>query len=89
MQVGIRELKLRLSHYIDEARRGETVVVTDRGKPVARIEGLPSTEPPAAIKHLVESGRLIYKPPSKWLPTPVPMLPGEKTSTDYVREQRR
>jgi len=36
MNVGIRELKLHLSHYLALVRRGESIVVTDRGNPVAR-----------------------------------------------------
>ena len=36
-KVGIRELKSRLSYYIDCAKRGEQVTVTDRGQPVVVI----------------------------------------------------
>jgi antitoxin (DNA-binding transcriptional repressor) of toxin-antitoxin stability system len=35
--VGLRELKNRLSEYIRDVRRGETVLVTDRGEVVAEI----------------------------------------------------
>ena len=35
--VGSRELKNRLGQYLKMARRGETLTVTDRGKPVAQI----------------------------------------------------
>ncbi|MFZ4433425.1 MAG: type II toxin-antitoxin system Phd/YefM family antitoxin [Microthrixaceae bacterium] len=37
MVVGIRELKAKLSEYLVRAQAGEEVVVTDRGRPVARI----------------------------------------------------
>jgi prevent-host-death family protein len=33
--VGSRELKNRLGRYLGMVRRGETILVTDRGKPVA------------------------------------------------------
>lgn len=39
-RVGIRELKARLSHYLDRAALGETIVVTDRGRAKAEIRGL-------------------------------------------------
>ena len=39
--VGIRELKQRLSEYLDRAERGELVVVTDRGRPKALLGPLP------------------------------------------------
>lgn len=35
--VSVRELKSRLSHYLQLARKGESVVITDRGVPVGRI----------------------------------------------------
>jgi antitoxin (DNA-binding transcriptional repressor) of toxin-antitoxin stability system len=39
-RVGIRELKARLSHYLDRAAAGETIVVTDRGRAKAEIRAL-------------------------------------------------
>lgn len=38
--VGIRELKAKLSEYLERAAAGETIVVTDRGKAKAEIRGL-------------------------------------------------
>lgn len=35
--VGSRELKNRLGRYLGLVGKGETIVVTDRGKPVARL----------------------------------------------------
>lgn len=40
MEVGIRELKAHLSEYVDKAVKGEVIVVTRRGKSVARLTGL-------------------------------------------------
>jgi prevent-host-death family protein len=37
MDVGIRELKARLSEFVERAAAGDDVVVTDRGRPVARL----------------------------------------------------
>jgi prevent-host-death family protein len=39
--VGIRELKQRLSEYLDRAERGEILRVTDRGRPKAVIGPIP------------------------------------------------
>lgn len=41
--VGSRELKNRLGRYLGMVGKGETIIVTDRGKPVARIVP-PATE---------------------------------------------
>ncbi len=35
--VSIRELKSRLSHYLRLTRKGESLVITDRGVPIGRI----------------------------------------------------
>lgn len=40
MEVGVRELKAKLSEYLGRAAAGEQVIVTDRGTPVARLVGL-------------------------------------------------
>lgn len=37
MEVSIRDMKNRLSEYLRLARRGQDVVITDRGRPVARL----------------------------------------------------
>jgi prevent-host-death family protein len=37
MDVGVRELKAKLSEYLGRVAAGEDVVVTDRGRPVARL----------------------------------------------------
>lgn len=42
--VGIRELKNRLTHYISLIKKGEDVVVTDRGNPVAILHSLDQIE---------------------------------------------
>lgn len=36
-KVGSREFKNRQGHYIRRVKRGETLVITERGKPVARL----------------------------------------------------
>ena len=42
-RVSIGLLKARLSEYLRRARAGEDVVVTNRGRPVARLVGLEGT----------------------------------------------
>jgi len=37
IHVGIAELKARLSEYVARVQTGEEIVVTDRGRPVARL----------------------------------------------------
>jgi prevent-host-death family protein len=35
--VGIRDLKARLSEYMQQVKNGQSIVITDHGKPVGRI----------------------------------------------------
>ena len=37
MEVGIRELKAKLSEHVQRVAGGEAIIVTDRGRPVARL----------------------------------------------------
>ncbi len=37
MEVGVRELRNNLSRYLDRVRDGDEVVVTDRGRAIARV----------------------------------------------------
>ena len=37
MEVGVRDLKNNLSRYLTRVGAGDEVIVTDRGRPVARI----------------------------------------------------
>lgn len=56
IRTGIAELKAQLSHFLSIARSGEEVVITDRGRPVARLASLEERE--ADIPgHLVEMER--------------------------------
>lgn len=43
MDIGIRELKSRLSEIVDRAAAGETIRVTERGRPKAVLGPIPGT----------------------------------------------
>jgi prevent-host-death family protein len=53
MRVGIRELRDRLKHYVAAARSGEDVIITDRGRPVARLVALHEERP---VDRLIRAG---------------------------------
>lgn len=58
--VGVRELKTRLGSYLREVRRGQTIVVTDRGEPVAELRPIAVVKSGAGaeLDRLVALGRL-------------------------------
>ncbi|MBI4688067.1 MAG: type II toxin-antitoxin system prevent-host-death family antitoxin [Nitrospirae bacterium] len=55
ISVGIKELKTRLSSYVDKVRHGEEVVITEHGKEVALV--IPISTERKAIKSLTDSGK--------------------------------
>jgi prevent-host-death family protein len=55
ISIGIRELRQRASQYIDRVRRGDTIQVTDRGRPVALLVPIPED---SVIERLLKEGRL-------------------------------
>lgn len=58
--VGIRELKNRLTYYISLIKKGEDVVVTDRGNPVAVLHSIDqievNTSPETRLASLAKKG---------------------------------
>ena len=51
--VGARELKTRLGTYLRRVREGRTLLVTDRGEPIAELRPLPNDKSvPAALLKL-------------------------------------
>jgi prevent-host-death family protein len=54
-QVGVRELRQNLTVYLRRVTAGETLEVTDRGRPVALLTGLPAVASP--LRRLVAAGK--------------------------------
>ena len=47
--VGVRELKDRLTYHLGRAKKGEEVIVTERGRPVAVLHPLAHVDRGAAL----------------------------------------
>ena len=75
--VGIKELKNRLTHYLRLTQKGEKVIVTDRGQPVAVIHHITSNEPvltrEGRLAQLAAQGKIFL--PSRKLPTRLKPVP--------------
>ena len=89
--VGARELKTRLGTYLDRVRAGETILVTDRGKPVAELRPVGASEDPTeqALRKMEAEG-LITRPKRRGGLTPfVPIqLPPGVSASDAVSRDR-
>lgn len=81
-EVGVRELHDRLSEYLERVEGGGEIVVTRRGRPVARLSGL--TERP--LDALARRG-LVRMPQNERSPR-APQVQGIGSASDLVSEQR-
>ncbi len=84
--VGVRELKDSLSRYLRRVRAGETIVVTDRGRAVARL--VPTEWTPGLVE-MARSGELIPAERSRRrVLRPLPYRAGRKILSDIVIADR-
>jgi prevent-host-death family protein len=61
VEVGVRDLKNNLSRYLERVQDGEEVIVTDRGRPVARLSALDHATD--RLAELIASGAV--RPPKR------------------------
>jgi len=85
-------VKNNLSALIREVQQGETIVVTDRGRPVARLEPMGDMEQvDARLRVLVDDGlvSLPRKPAdASVLELPMPTVVAGPSAVDYLLEER-
>jgi prevent-host-death family protein len=82
-RVGVRELRQRASELLRLVERGETVEITDRGRPVALLSPIPDGTP---LERLRTSGEI--DPATGTLddlPAPLPSKAAELPSAVLVR----
>ena len=64
-RVSISKLKNQLSAYLNRVGAGETVLVTDRNKPVARLEPIPKPEDDESRYERLVAAGLVTRPKRK------------------------
>lgn len=57
--VGIKALKTHLSEYLVKVRKGESMIITDRGQEIAKI--IPISRERQTVQSLIADGRLKWK----------------------------
>ena len=62
---GVTEIKASLSEVLARVKAGEEVLVTERGKPIARIVPLPAESLDSSMEDLVRAG--VVRPPTRKL----------------------
>ena len=85
--VSIRELKSRLSHYLRLTRKGESVVITDRGVPIGRIVPM-GQDLGQRLAAMRETGQAHWSGQKLRRRKPVTRLRGRKTVAQLLVEDR-
>jgi prevent-host-death family protein len=95
MNVSVRDVKARLSWYLRKAHAGQDVVITSRGRPVARLlavpeeaAGRPSAEDMLERLKLLPGVRLGSGGKPRGAKRPIRIRPGQKSLAEIVLEDR-
>ncbi len=85
--VGVRELRQRASALLRRVAAGETIEITDRGRPVAFLGPLPEAGP---LERLRAAGEVILPVDDLAdLPAPLPLPDGHEPPSAVLERLRR
>ena len=89
-RIGVRELNQNTSQVLARVSSGETVEITDRGHPIARL--VPVGDDTSALARLVATGRAVS--PTSTGPVPLPPKLGDEdvdvaTTLAAMRDEER
>ena len=83
-EVGVRALHDRLSEYLEKVEQGEEIIVTRRGKPVARLTQFEGEGP---LEELARRG--LVRMPTRPRRPRKPGIKLDAPIADLLKEQRR
>jgi prevent-host-death family protein len=86
--VGVRELKANLSAYLEKAQKGQTIIITSHGKPVAQLTPA-SEELMARVKALQAAGLISWNGKKPEIKKPKLKNTSDKLMSDLVVELRQ
>jgi prevent-host-death family protein len=87
IRVGVRDLKARLSEYLRQVSQGQTVIITDHGRPVGRLS--PVDQPlDERLKILQDAGLVAWNGQKLKPVTPEAVNRGEQQVSDILVEMR-
>jgi prevent-host-death family protein len=92
-RIGVKELKNRLTHYLRRTQKGEEIIVTDRGRPIALLQQIEAGRPgtrEARLAQLAALGKLILPTtkPNKRLKPPAHRGPSIGRAVIDDRDER-
>ena len=83
-EVGVRELHDRLSEHLEQVERGAEIVVTRRGRPIARLSAVDGVDP---LEGLVRRG--LVTPPRRPRRARRARVKARGAVSELVADQRR
>jgi prevent-host-death family protein len=83
VHVGVRELRDHLSRWLEKVKQGEEVIVTERGRPVAKIA---SVDLPSQYQRLIDAG--LIEPSEKPKRKSIKPVTGQGTVSDLLDRWR-
>jgi prevent-host-death family protein len=83
-EVGVRDLHDRLSEHLERVQAGSEIVITRRGRPIARLSAIDADDP---LDDLVRRG-LVTKPKTPRRAAQ-PRVRADGNVSDLVADQRR
>lgn len=87
LRVGVRDLKARLSEYLRRVSQGQTVIITDRGRPVGRL--LPVDQPlDERLKVLQDAGLVAWNGQKLKAVKPAAVNRSDRQVSDILLEMR-
>lgn len=88
--VGVRELQARLSAYLRRVKDGETIVITEWGRPIGRIvpEGGGSLSLNEQMQRLIDAGLAEWNGESPPAVEPVTLQRTDVSIADLIAEMR-
>ena len=85
--VDVREFRAHLSEYLREIKRGKTLVITERGQPVARL--VPNAQPLAErVEALRRAGLLTWNGKKLALGKPLVSMRRQHDLTELISDGR-
>ena len=88
MRVGTRELKSKLSEYMRRVKSGQTIVVTEHGKPIGQIVPVKASLE-ERMQGMVAAGLAVWDGQKLKPYKPVAINRGERQVSDLVVDDRQ
>lgn len=83
-EVGVRELHDRLSEHLERVEQGAEIMVTRRGRPIARLSAVDGEDP---LQDLLRRG--LITPPARQRAERRASVEARDSVSDLIAEQRR